>query len=76
MLDTELSTFPSFMLWAQVKGQLRRECTYSFVALQQAIPRVISGIALDLVQRCSSNFFRYIDGYRHNFTGALSEWAN
>ena len=66
------------MLWGWIKSYHRRHCTYSFKDLdsKDGLRKTIDErLPLLFVRKAARHAFRFIDGYRKGFTGAMLDYA-
>ena len=63
------------MIWAYVKANLRKNCTYSFEDLKIKLPGVIENIPISFFRKAARHAFRFMSGYRLNIEGPLLEFA-
>jgi len=82
--DHKVIFFPKFhcelnfieLIWGYLKAKLRKECRFSFEALNERIqPILFEEIPLHFVKRCARHCFRYMNGYRLSLTGPLLDYA-
>jgi hypothetical protein len=64
------------MVWAYLKGYLRRNCSYNFNDLKNSIPTVLENhIPLSFVRRVARHCYRTMDAYRQGLDGLLLDYA-
>ena len=57
-------------------GELaRNNCNYTWSGLQETVPRALDSVNLITIRRFTRKMWRYMDLYRHGFTGKLAEYA-
>jgi transposase len=63
------------MIWAHVKADLRRDCSFNFNDLQEKLPRLLDNISLPFVKRVARHCYRFMDGYRKGLVGPVLDYA-
>ena len=64
------------MVWGWMKSYHRRTSTYNFKDFQAALPRTIEELLpIAFVRKAQRHCFRYMSGYRLDFTGQLLEYS-
>lgn len=64
------------MIWAMLKAQLRKNCSYNFSTLKQSLPGILEGVgtsaqAIKFARHC----FRFMDGYRRGLEGPRLDYV-
>ena len=62
-------------VWSVAKGRARRECDYTFDALQELVPRIMEEIDVVSVRKMAQRCYRYMDAYRYGLSPKLAEYA-
>ena len=62
-------------VWSIAKGRARRECEYTFAALQKLVPQIMEEMAVVAVRKMAQLFYRYMDAYRYGLSPKLAEYA-
>ena len=63
------------MIWAHIKADLRRDCSFTFADLQVKLPLLIDNIPLPFVKRAERHCFRFMTGYRQGLVGPVLDYA-
>lgn len=63
------------MFWGACKAYTRRNCNYSFPALQRTVPQSFKSVSLETIRRFARKTFRFMDAYRKGLVGKDADRA-
>lgn len=63
------------MYWGASKRYTRKNCNYSFAALQKIVPKALDSVDIETVRRYAWMAFRYMDAYRQGLQGLAADQA-
>ena len=62
-------------IWGWLKSFHRRNCTYNYAHLKEALPLSVQNIPLAFVRRAARSCFRFMTGYRIGLKGPVLDYA-
>ena len=63
------------MYWGAAKLYMRENCNYTWVGLQQTVPKALDSVPLITIRKYAQKSWRYMDIYRKGITGKMAEFA-